>query len=75
MSKDWEPFSDIDTALSINNYFLSVFNWNDMSYVPEAIQVFMSMEDEILCDASTTKKVVIKELDEIKKKSPGPDDI
>ncbi len=73
---DGEPLSSMQTCITLNEYFATIFNQEDTSTLPVAPQVFMARVDEMLCDVSITREAVTKKIDKLKKtKSPGPDDM
>ena len=60
----------------LHDYFLSVFTKEIQDTIPAGEEVFQGEDDEKLRDIVTTRQVVEKEIEKIKKnKSPGPDQI
>ncbi len=60
----------------LNNYFLSVFTQENLSTLPEGVQVYEGNDNDRLRDVTITRQVVLEEIDRLKKnKSPGPDEI
>ena len=59
---------------ALNEYFLSIFTQEDMTYIPDAVQVFRGGADNSLMDISISRVEVIKEIDRLSStKSPGVD--
>ncbi len=59
----------------LNDYFLSLFTWENHDTIPAWEEVFQG-EDEKLRDVVITRHVVWKDIEKLKKnKSPGPDGI
>ncbi len=58
----------------LNNYFLSVFTQENLSTLPEGVQVYEGNDNDRLSDGTVTRQIVQEEIDKLKKnKSPGPD--
>lgn len=59
---------------ALNKYFVSVFTQEDISYLPDAVQVFRGGTDNNLSDIYINREEVIKEIDRLNStKSPGVD--
>ena len=59
----------------LNDYFLSVFTKEDKNIVLVCEQIFRGKESEKLKDVELTKELVVREIDKMKFKSPGPDEV
>ncbi len=60
----------------LNKYFLSVFTQENLSTLPEGVQVYKGNDNDMLKDVTITRQIVQEEIDKLKKnKSPGPDEI
>ncbi len=60
----------------LNNYFLSVFTQQNLSSLPEGVQVYEGNDNDRLRDVTITRQIVLEEIDKLKKsKSPDPDEI
>ena len=59
---------------ALNKYFLSVFTQEDMTYMPDAVQVFRRGVNSSLTDIKINREEGIKEIDRLSStKSPGVD--
>ena len=58
----------------LNNYFLSVFTQEDLTYIPDALQVYRGGAENSLTGIRINKEDVLKEIDRLSStKSPGVD--
>ena len=58
----------------LNEYFLSVFTQEDLTFIPDALQVFRGGAENSLTDISINREDVAKEIDRLSStKSPGVD--
>ena len=57
-----------DMGKILNDYFLSVFTKDNKNIVPVCEQIFSG-------DVEVTRELVVREIDKMKFKSPGPDEV
>ena len=66
--------SNREMSEALNKYFVSVFTREDLSYLPEAVQVFRGGVENKLTDIHINREEVIREIDRLSStKSPGVD--
>lgn len=65
-----------DMSKMLNDYFLSVFTQENLTTIPERVQVYEGEDNDKLRDVTITRQVVQDEIGRLKKnKSPGHDEI